>query len=87
MAHKYLYTSMYGSCYIKCKVLYQIPFDVEKHAVGMDRVLFLTKGIIPENQGQLGYMVKYIDPHCNEHVKCWVPLHRLQLYSHLPWTN
>lgn len=79
MAYEYLHTSMYGSYYVKCKVLYRIPFDVEKHGVGLERVLFLARGIIPEKQGQLGYIIKYKDPHHNERVKCWVPLDRVQL--------
>ena len=85
MAHKYLHTSMYGSYYVKCKILYQIPFDVKKHGEGLERTLFLTMGIIPKKQGQLGYMIKYEDPHYNERVKCWVPLHKVQLnVQHIP---
>lgn len=79
MAYEYLHTSMYGSCYVKCKVLYRIPFDVEKHGVGLDRDLFLAKGLIPEKQGQLGYIIKYEDPYSNQDVKCWVPLERVRL--------
>ena len=33
MAYEYLHTSMYGYYYVKCKVLYRIPFDVEKHGL------------------------------------------------------
>jgi hypothetical protein len=70
---------MHGSCRVKCKVLYRIPFDVEKHAVGLERDSFLANGLIPEKQGQIGYIIKYKDPLSNEHVKCWVPLHKVQL--------
>ena len=79
MAYEYLHTSMYGSCYVKCKVLYRIPFDVEKHGTDMERALFLAKGLVPEKHGKIGYMIKYKDPHYNQRVKCWVPLERVRL--------
>ena len=79
MAYEYLHTSIHGPCRVKCKVLYRTPFDVEKHAVGLDRDSFLATGLVPEKQGQIGYIIKYKDPHYNQHIKCWVPLESVQL--------